>query len=95
MERFDWGDHKACKTEMFIALIGLFAAYGQDVLPYHVAGIESNDKLYAGDPAYSAELEVVVGDTVNVRAAVLEEFFFVLFVFLACFCLFVARANVD
>ena len=50
-------------------MIPLLSAYGQRALPYHVRGVESNDLLYAGDPTYTAELQQLTAEIVNVRCA--------------------------
>ena len=40
----------------YIDLVSLLAALVQEKLAYHVAGVESNDVLYAGDPGFQEEL---------------------------------------
>ena len=67
VERFPWAPTSGRKTEVYITILPLLSAYGQRSLPYHVPGVESNDLLYAGDPTYTAELDELLGNTVNVR----------------------------
>ena len=69
VERFPWASGSAAQTEVYIAMIPLLSAYGQRALPYHVRGVESNDLLYAGDPTYTAELQQLTAEIVNVRCA--------------------------
>ncbi len=47
------------KTQVFLGMLQLFATYGQRSFPYHIAGVESNDSLYAGgaDPDYVAAVK--------------------------------------
>lgn len=59
------------KAEVCIALVGLLATFAQKKLPYRLHGVESNDVLYAGDAAYTAELADLTHNVFQVRTAML------------------------
>ena len=42
-------------------MLGLFGAYAQRTLPYRVPGVDSNDVLYASEPAYAEKLSETAG----------------------------------
>jgi hypothetical protein len=46
----------AAQVRTYIDLVSLMAALVQEKLAYHVAGVDSNDVLYAGDPSFQEEL---------------------------------------
>jgi hypothetical protein len=56
METFPWSPQSDAPVHAYVALVHLSAALAQRVLPYHVPGLESNDVLYAGEPAYGEEV---------------------------------------
>ena len=52
METFPWSPQSDAPVRAYLALVHLSAALAQRSLPYHVPGLQSNDVLYAGEPAY-------------------------------------------
>lgn len=40
---------------MFIRMINYLATQMQDTLPYHINGVDSNDKIFIGNEAFSRE----------------------------------------
>jgi hypothetical protein len=56
METFPWSPQSDAPVQAYLALVHLSAALAQRTLPYHVPGLQSNDVLYAGEPAYGEEV---------------------------------------
>ena len=42
-----------------LRILSLLSTYAQRQLPYRVAGVDSNDVLYAGEPEYQRELQAL------------------------------------
>lgn len=51
-------------------LLVLFSTLGQSRLPYHIAGVESNDSLYGGDGDYLQDIQDLINKLLE---TVLEE----------------------
>lgn len=65
MARYPWSETSGARTRVYICMLPLFAAFGQRKLPYHVARLESNDAMYAGDDRYMADLRDFISTTMT------------------------------
>ena len=45
-------------------MLALFATYAQQKLPYRVAGVDSNDVLYAAEPDYAGQVKAMAAQIV-------------------------------
>ena len=52
-----------------LRILSLLSTYAQRQLPYRVAGVDSNDVLYAAEPSYASELRTL---SAQVRHALLQ-----------------------
>jgi hypothetical protein len=71
VQRYPW-QHATLSPHRWQALgaaVGLVHALCQDPLPARVPGLESNDVLYAGDPAYKEEARALMAAALQVRAS--------------------------
>jgi hypothetical protein len=61
IQKFPWarGPASPLKCRSTILLLPLLHAYAADPLPVRVPGVDSNDVLFAGDPAYREELKAL------------------------------------
>ena len=53
-----------------LRILSLLSTYAQRQLPYRVAGVDSNDVLYAAEPSYVSELRAL---SAQVRHALLLQ----------------------
>lgn len=56
LQKYPWQPNAPTKLRAVACLIPLLHALKQETLPVHIPGLDSNDVLYAGDPAYGEEL---------------------------------------
>lgn len=56
------GRAAACEARCLVSLLGCCAGWGQDSLPYGVAGVDGNDVLYGGTSDYAEELKSLSED---------------------------------
>jgi heme oxygenase len=61
------------KARVYLAMLQLFCAYAQRAFPYHIIGVESNDRLYGGDEEYMGQIAVFVDTLVNELLAQLSD----------------------
>ena len=55
MQKSKWRN-PASQPTLYLRMLSLFSAYAQRSLPYHVPGVDSNDVLYASEPAYAEKV---------------------------------------
>lgn len=66
---FEWNKPSCCLGLIYINVIDLFSVMAQEVYPYHVDKVESNDALWGSDQRFIKEIDtmisIVVGETLN------------------------------
>ena len=54
----------ASQPTLYVRVLSLFATYAQQRLPYRVAGVDSNDVLYAAEPDYAGQVKAMAAQIV-------------------------------
>lgn len=62
---YPWEEHSAARGMVYLALLKCLYAHAQDTLPYHVAGVDGNDVLYAGEASFMAEIKELMDGLVD------------------------------
>lgn len=62
VERIPWDEHGTGPAATYLNALDLLAVVSNDVFPYHVAGVISNDELYGSDPKFHAEINALCSD---------------------------------
>lgn len=60
MDTHKWERISIAQSRVHLKIIALLSTLVQNELPYHIAGIESNDTLYAGDTDYKQEAQELI-----------------------------------
>mmetsp|Transcript_29295 Transcript_29295/g.41243 ORF Transcript_29295/g.41243 Transcript_29295/m.41243 type:complete len:982 (+) Transcript_29295:64-3009(+) len=57
---YPWSKGTTAKIRIYLSILSLLSAYSQPKFPYHIQSVDSNDKLYSGDPDYAGELQAII-----------------------------------
>lgn len=76
MSRVSWDNYGAGAAYVYLNALEMLTAAAQDVYPYHIAGVISNDELYGSDPKFLGEIDSLcshVGERLLVQLKVLGD----------------------
>jgi hypothetical protein len=73
VQDYQWDASADSRVLIYCSVLGLLATVVQETLPYHVAGVDSNDALYGGDPQYVADAEQIGATLVREIVARIKE----------------------
>jgi hypothetical protein len=71
--KYQWQEYTGLKIQAALAVIPVLCCYYQRKLPYHIAGIASNDDLYGGNPEYMDELAGYISNLMDDILSQLSE----------------------
>ncbi|CAH0550259.1 unnamed protein product [Brassicogethes aeneus] len=53
---FEWNKQNGSLTTIYISVIDMMSTMNQEVYPYHIDKVESNDSMYGSDPKFISEV---------------------------------------
>jgi len=59
VQDYPWDGNSDSRALVYTKVLALLSTVVQESLPYHVAGVDSNDALYGGDPQFIADAESI------------------------------------
>lgn len=66
---FEWNKQNGSLTSIYISVIDMLSTVSQEVYPYQIDKIESNDGLYGSDPKFIMEINnlcsILIGEILN------------------------------
>ncbi|KAJ8925622.1 hypothetical protein NQ315_009466 [Exocentrus adspersus] len=69
LREFEWNKQNCGLGTIYVNVIDMLSVMAQEVYPYHVDKVESNDSLYGSDPKFISEINnicsIVVGELLN------------------------------
>lgn len=73
VQDYQWDPNADSRAFIYCSVLGLLATVVQELLPYHVAGVDSNDALYGGDPQFVADAEQIGATLIREIVARIRE----------------------
>lgn len=76
VERVPWDSNGAGAAPTLLNALDLLTVVAQDVFPYHIEGVVSNDELYGSDPKFHAEIDALcshIGERLLIQLKALAD----------------------
>ncbi|XP_060527823.1 VPS35 endosomal protein-sorting factor-like isoform X2 [Cylas formicarius] len=73
LKNYEWNKPNWSLALIYINVIEMFSTMTQDVYPYHVDRVESNDALYGSDPKYIQEIDAMISIVITEILNIMKE----------------------
>lgn len=73
IKEFEFVSNQTTQATIFLSILDTLSIYAQDVYPYHLHNVVSNDQLYGADPKFINEINEIASEIVEILLETLKD----------------------